>query len=101
MKKYPVYNITAEKVKEVELNPKIFGVQVKEAVVHQAAVAQMANARRVLAHTKDRGEVRGGGAKPWRQKGTGRARHGSVRSPLWVGGGITFGTTKERNFLKK
>jgi len=101
MKKYPVYNITAEKVKEVELNPKIFGVQVKEAVVHQAAVAQMANARRVLAHTKDRGEVRGGGAKPWRQKGTGRARHGSVRSPLWVGGGITFGPTKERNFSKK
>ena len=101
MKKYPVYNINAEKIKEVELNPKIFEVPVKEAVVHQVAVAQMANARKNIAHTKTRGEVRGGGVKPWRQKGTGRARHGSNRSPIWVGGGITFGPTKEKNFVKK
>ena len=68
--------------------------------MHQAMVAQMGNARQVLAHTKDRSEVQGGGKKPWRQKGTGRARHGSIRSPIWKGGGVTFGPTKERNFAK-
>ena len=101
MKKYPVYNVKAEKVREVDLNPAVFGVEVKESVVHQVAVAQRANARTAIAHTKTRGEVRGGGAKPWRQKGTGRARHGSNRSPIWVGGGITFGPRKDRNFSQK
>lgn len=98
--KYPVHNQSGEKIKEVELNPSVFEVPVKEELVHQVVVAQMANSRQVLAHTKQRAEVRGGGRKPWRQKGTGRARHGSIRSPLWKGGGVTFGPTKERNFTK-
>jgi len=101
MKKIPVYNSEGKIVEEIDLNPKIFGVAVKPELVQQAVVIQMANARKVLAHTKDRSEVRGGGAKPWRQKGTGRARHGSIRSPIWVGGGITFGPTKDRNFHKR
>lgn len=101
MKKYPVYNTTGEKVKELDLDPKIFNVDIKEGVVHQVAISQMANSRVAIAHAKDRSEVHGGGAKPWRQKGTGRARHGSSRSPIWVGGGVTFGPTKNRNFSKK
>ena len=99
--KYQVYNSKAEKVSEVELNPAIFELAINPGLVHQAAQAQLANRRKVLAHTKDRSEVRGGGRKPWRQKGTGRARHGSIRSPLWKGGGVTFGPTKDRNFSKK
>lgn len=86
---------------EMELAPKIFDVKAKSSLVYQAAVAQMANMRQVLAHTKDRGEVRGGGRKPWRQKGTGRARHGSSRSPIWIGGGVTFGPRKDRNFKQR
>ena len=70
-------------------------------LVHQVAVAQMANRRQVLAHSRGRGEVSGGGKKPWRQKGTGRARHGSIRSPIWRKGGVTFGPTKERVFKQK
>lgn len=99
--KIPVYNIAGEKIKEAELDPRIFGVKPKTAVLHQVVVAQQNNGRQVLAHTKGKGEVRGGGKKPWRQKGTGRARHGSIRSPLWRGGGITFGPTSERNFSQK
>jgi large subunit ribosomal protein L4 len=96
--KFPVYNLQGEKVKEIELTSRIFGVKIKPEVVHQVTVAQLANTRKVLASTKDKSEVRGGGKKPWRQKGTGRARHGSIRSPLWRGGGITFGPTTDRNF---
>lgn len=96
-----VYSQNGEKVKDLELNPGIFNVEVKNSVVHQVAVAQMANSRVAIAHAKTRGEVRGGGIKPWRQKGTGRARHGSIRSPLWVGGGVTFGPRKDRNFSQK
>lgn len=101
MKKVTVYNQKGEKTKEIELNPKIFDIEIKPEVVQQVVVAQTANSRKPIAHTKGRAEVRGGGKKPWKQKGTGRARHGSIRSPLWVGGGITFGPTSERNFSKK
>jgi large subunit ribosomal protein L4 len=101
MSKAKVYNMRGEVVGEEALDPDIFGVEVKAGLIHQVLVAQMANKRQVLAHTKDRGEVRGGGKKPWKQKGTGRARQGSIRSPLWVGGGIVFGPTKERVFKQK
>jgi large subunit ribosomal protein L4 len=83
------------------LNADFFGTEVNPDVIQEVSIAQMANSRQVLAHTKGRAEVRGGGKKPWKQKGTGRARHGSTRSPIWVGGGITFGPTKERNFSKQ
>jgi len=96
--KITVYNLKAEKVGEMELNPNIFEVSQKMSVIRQVLNAQLANSRKVLAHTKGRSEVRGGGKKPWKQKGTGRARHGSIRSPLWIGGGVTFGPTKDRNF---
>src|SRR3990167_3957902 len=94
--KLPIYNTKAEVVGEQELNPRVFDVAANESLVHQAAVAQQANERQVLAHTKDRGAVRGGGKKPWRQKGTGRARVGSIRSPLWRGGGVTGGPRNEK-----
>jgi large subunit ribosomal protein L4 len=96
-----IYNQKAEVVGEMNLADKVFGVAINSDLVHQAVVTQMANNRQVLAHTKDRSEVRGGGRKPWRQKGTGRARAGSNRSPIWTGGGVTFGPRKDRNFSKK
>lgn len=99
--KTELYNQNAEVIGETELPDGIFGLKVNPDLVHQVLVAQMANSRQVIAHTKGRGEVRGGGKKPWRQKGTGRARHASIRSPIWKGGGVTFGPTKERNFEKK
>ena len=98
--KINIYNQKAESVGDMKLSDKVFGVKANEALVHQAMVAQMSNERQVLAHTKDRSEVRGGGRKPWRQKGTGRARAGSIRSPIWKGGGVTFGPRKDRNFSK-
>ncbi|MDD4332737.1 MAG: 50S ribosomal protein L4 [Patescibacteria group bacterium] len=101
MMKINVYNQNGEQAGTVEVSEKIFGVKVNSVLMHQAVVAQMANERQVLAHTKGRGDVRGGGKKPWKQKGTGRARAGSSRSPIWIGGGVTFGPTKERNFSKK
>ncbi len=99
--KYDIYNSQGEEIETVDLNPAIFGVAVNQSLIHQSLVAQLSNSRQVLAHTKDRAAVRGGGRKPWRQKGTGRARHGSSRSPIWIGGGTTFGPTKERNYSKK
>ncbi|MDD4271511.1 MAG: 50S ribosomal protein L4 [Patescibacteria group bacterium] len=99
--KIKVYNQNAEADGEMELSPKVFGMKVNQDLVHQATVTQMANERQVIAHTKDRSEVRGGGRKPWRQKGTGRARHGSSRSPIWIGGGVTFGPRNDRNFKKR
>ncbi|MBI5621852.1 50S ribosomal protein L4 [Candidatus Falkowbacteria bacterium] len=96
--KTAVYNLQGEKVGDVELNPYVFEIVVKQDVVHQIVVAQERNVRKPLAHTLDRSEVRGGGKKPWAQKGTGRARHGSIRSPLWIGGGVTFGPRNDRNY---
>lgn len=99
--KIKVYNQTAEFVHDLEVSEKIFGVKSNPELLHQAVVTQMGNERQVLADTKDRSEVRGGGKKPWKQKGTGRARVGSSRSPIWTGGGVTFGPTSDRNFSKK
>lgn len=96
-----VYTQEGKEVSELELNEAIFGLPWNADLVHQAVRVALANKRQVLASTKGRSEVRGGGRKPWRQKGTGRARHGSIRSPLWKGGGITFGPTSERNFKLK
>ena len=93
MPKVTLYNIAGQAAGEVELNDSIFGVEYNEAVIHQAVVRQQANERLGTHATKTRGLVRGGGKKPWRQKGTGRARVGSIRSPLWVGGGTVFGPT--------
>jgi large subunit ribosomal protein L4 len=101
MAKVTVYNQLGEKAGDMDLEKTLFEAEVNEALVHEAVVAQQANSREVIAHTKDRGAVSGGGKKPWKQKGTGRARHGSIRSPLWVGGGVTFGPTKDRNFSVK
>lgn len=86
-----VYNINKEKVGEVDLKDDIFGVEVKPYLLHEVVVWQRACRRKGTASTKTRGEVSGGGRKPWRQKGTGRARAGSTRSPLWRGGGTVFG----------
>ncbi len=96
-----LYNQRGEEVGTTLLPRDIFDVKVNSDLMHQVVVSQLANRRKVIAHTKNRGEVRGGGKKPWRQKGTGRARHGSIRSPLWRGGGVTFGPRKERVFKKK
>ena len=96
--KVSVFDKEGKEMVQTVLPKEVFGLEMNSDLVHQVAVAQSANRRQVIAHTKDRGNVRGGGKKPWRQKGTGRARHGSRRSPLWRGGGTTFGPTKERNF---
>lgn len=99
--KVKLYDFQGKEAGTEILEPKLFGVEVNPEIIHEMVVAQQKNSRDVLAHTKGRSEVRGGGKKPWRQKGTGRARHGSIRSPLWIGGGITFGPSKNRNFSVK
>lgn len=99
--KYPIYNQEGKGEEIQILLPKeIFDVKINSDLIHQVAVSQMANRRKIIAHTKDRGEVSGGGKKPWRQKGTGRSRHGSIRSPLWKGGGVTFGPRNDTVFKK-
>ncbi len=96
-----VYNLKNEKVGTVNLPDGVFGARWNAALVKQVFDAQRANARSPWAHTKNRSEVRGGGRKPWRQKGTGRARHGSTRSPIWVGGGKSHGPRNDRDYSEK
>lgn len=100
MSKINIYNLEGKVVGQQELNAAVFGVEVDPLVVRQAVLAQQANARRPWAHTKTRSEVRGGGKKPWAQKGTGRARQGSIRSPQWKGGGVAFGPRNTRNYAQ-
>lgn len=99
--KVPVYNQKGEKVSEALLPKEIFAIKMNSDLVHQVVLSQVANRRQITAKVKDRSEVRGGGRKPWRQKGTGRARVGSTRSPIWRGGGVTFGPTTEKVFKKR
>lgn len=99
--KAQIYNLKNEVVGDVELPASVFGVKWNPVLVAQVVRAQLANKRRPWAHAKTRAEVRGGGRKPWRQKGTGRARHGSIRSPLWVGGGKAHGPLKTRDYSQK
>ncbi len=91
MPKAPLYDREGNRIGEIDLDEKVFAAEVKMPLLHQVVRMQLANKRRGTASAKTISEVSGGGRKPWRQKGTGRARHGSIRSPLWVGGGVTFG----------
>ena len=101
MAKVSVYNLKGEKKEEIEVSDKVFGLAENDALLHQVFVSLMANKRQVLADAKNRGERAGSGIKPWRQKGTGRARVGSVRTPTWRKGGVAFGPTSDRNYKKK
>ncbi|NMB01605.1 MAG: 50S ribosomal protein L4 [Firmicutes bacterium] len=93
MPKVAVFNMEGKQVGELELSDAIFGVEVNQDLMHKVVLSQLANRRQGTVSTKTRGLVSGGGRKPWRQKGTGRARQGSTRSPQWVGGGVVFGPT--------
>ncbi len=95
-----VYNQKGEQSGKIALPRAVFGARWNADLVHQVVTSFLSNARRGTAHTKTRGEVSGGGKKPWKQKGTGRARHGSTRSPLWVGGGITHGPRSDKNYAR-
>ncbi len=97
----PIWNVKGEQKGTITLPGELFGVQWNADLVHQVVLGMQANARPTIANTKFRGEVSGGGKKPWKQKGTGRARHGSNRSPIWVGGGITHGPRAERDYSVK
>ncbi len=99
--KISVYNLQGEKVEDMEVSEAVFGAKANDDLVKQVFVSIQANQRQVLAHTKTRGERAGSGVKPWKQKGTGRARVGSVRTPLWKKGGVVFGPRNDRNFEKK
>jgi large subunit ribosomal protein L4 len=101
MAKVTVYNLKGEETSQLELSDKVFGLEKNDDLIHQVFVAISANARQALAHTKTRGERAGSGIKPWKQKGTGRARVGSVRTPVWRKGGVVFGPRNVRNYDKK
>ena len=96
-----IYNQKGEEAGKINLPENVFAVRWNADLVKQVADSMLSSARTNIAHTKDRGDVRGGGKKPWKQKGTGRARHGSTRSPIWVGGGVAHGPRNEKNFDRK
>jgi large subunit ribosomal protein L4 len=96
-----IYSHEGKEVGTIALPTDVFGVQWNADLVHEVVVGMQANARTSSAHTKGRGDVRGGGKKPWKQKGTGRARHGSSRSPMWVGGGVSHGPRSEKDYSVK
>ena len=100
MSKIALYNFATDAKSEAELPADVFDIKASKDLIYQAVVRELANRRNTVAHTKTRGEVRGGGKKPWKQKGTGRARVGSIRSPIWKGGGVIFGPRSNRNFSK-
>jgi len=95
-----IYNANGKKAGSVELPENVFGVAWNDALMHQVVTSMQDNARTPVAHAKTRGEVRGGGKKPWNQKGTGRARHGSTRSPIWKGGGVTHGPRNDKSYAR-
>lgn len=96
----PIYNAQGKKSGTLQLPEALFGVKWNDSLMHQVVVSMQSNARPNVAHSKTRGEVSGGGKKPWQQKGTGRARHGSIRSPIWKGGGVTHGPRNEKNYIR-
>jgi large subunit ribosomal protein L4 len=96
-----IYNTKGKEAGKVTLSEDVFGRRWSSDLVHQVVTAMQANKRAATAHTKTRGEVSGGGKKPWKQKGTGRARHGSTRSPIWVGGGVAHGPRSDKNYKQK
>lgn len=101
MIKEKIYNLEGKEAGEIELDSKIFDIKIRPSVVQQVVEAYLANRRSTISHAKTISEVRGGGKKPWKQKGTGRARQGSIRSNQWKGGGVVFGPSKDQNFEKK
>jgi len=101
MSKIQVFDQNLKEIKTLDISDSLFNLEINDILLSQVSDVLMSNLRRTISSTKSRSEVSGGGRKPWKQKGTGRARHGSNRSPIWVGGGITFGPNSERNFHKK